>query len=643
MEKGKRNKKIEKTWILIAVLISMFVLMIMLTSFYKEIASITREKNMILIEEQSDNIINILRNEIKDDAKILGRAEKFITEQGEVYSETILNALDNIKDSSVYDEVGILDSYGKMYTSERKEKEFNYQDYFNVLGKDREGKYIYREGKYISDIFVDKEDSQEKLMFIVPIEIDGKYEYCIYGKCKLSSIVGKIKLSKESGKYFQIIDNDGKYVYSSDNKNVFSEGENIWDELKKYKFEDKDSIDKIYKNIKEGKNGEFYFEYKNEGRYVSYKPIGINNWYIFSMQTEYDMNNYTQKVWREVLKLLTGIIIILAVLMSIIVNNIIKSKRILTEKDEQLSVQNSIFNLVLNRIDNIPFEVDLSRKVLILYIKNKYGEKHIKEVNLGQLDPNTLFKKGKIKEEWLESYKSVYEKIINVKEIKSEIINLKVYGGFHWIRVETIIINKNNKEKHIVGIFENYSEQMDKEETIKKHIEELSVMDLKTKTDYLTSIFNREGFMQEVNYYLSLERNNSSKDVFLILDLDNFKAINDLFGHSMGDKVLIDTANIIKSNLSKIDIVGRLAGDEFVAFIRNIDRREDLESIAKRLNTLLDRVIRKDGIEVRISASIGMAFVEKTHNKFEDLYERADKALYDVKYENKNGYKIYDK
>lgn len=643
MEKGKRNKKIEKTWILIAVLISMFVLMIMLTSFYKEIASITREKNMILIEEQSDNIINILRNEIKDDAKILGRAEKFITEQGEVYSETILNALDNIKDSSVYDEVGILDSYGKMYTSERKEKEFNYQDYFNVLGKDREGKYIYREGKYISDIFVDKEDSQEKLMFIVPIEIDGKYEYCIYGKCKLSSIVGKIKLSKESGKYFQIIDNDGKYVYSSDNKNVFSEGENIWDELKKYKFEDKDSIDKIYKNIKEGKNGEFYFEYKNEGRYVSYKPIGINNWYIFSMQTEYDMNNYTQKVWREVLKLLTGIIIILAVLMSIIVNNIIKSKRILTEKDEQLSVQNSIFNLVLNRIDNIPFEVDLSRKVLILYIKNKYGEKHIKEVNLGQLDPNTLFKKGKIKEEWLESYKSVYEKIINVKEIKSEIINLKVYGGFHWIRVETIIINKNNKEKHIVGIFENYSEQMDKEETIKKHIEELSVMDLKTKTDYLTSIFNREGFMREVNYYLSLERNDSSKDVFLILDLDNFKAINDLFGHSMGDKVLIDTANIIKSNLSKIDIVGRLAGDEFVAFIRNIDRREDLESIAKRLNTLLDRVIRKDGIEVRISASIGMAFVEKTHNKFEDLYERADKALYDVKYENKNGYKIYDK
>lgn len=49
---------------------------------------------------------------------------------------------------------------------------------------------------------------------------------------------------------------------------------------------------------------EFYFEYRNEGRYVSYKPIGINNWYILSIQTEYSMNYYTREVWKEVLKLL---------------------------------------------------------------------------------------------------------------------------------------------------------------------------------------------------------------------------------------------------------------------------------------------------------------------------------------------------
>ena len=209
------------------------------------------------------------------------------------------------------------------------------------------------------------------------------------------------------------------------------------------------------------------------------------------------------------------------------------------------------------------------------------------------------------------------------------IINMKIYDEFNWIRVETIIISKNDNTKYIVGIFENYNEQMDKEEKIKNHIKEMSIMDLKSKTDYLTAIFNREGFVQEMNYYLSLERTDFSKDVFLIFDLDNFKTVNDLLGHGTGDRVLIDTANIIKNNLSKKDIVGRLAGDEFVAYLRNIECERDLESIAKRLNKLLNRVVEKNGIKIKISASIGMAIVENRYEKFEDLYEKADAALYD--------------
>lgn len=166
---------------------------------------------------------------------------------------------------------------------------------------------------------------------------------------------------------------------------------------------------------------------------------------------------------------------------------------------------------------------------------------------------------------------------------------------------------------------------------------------MKNKTDFLTSIFNREGFIQEMNYYLSFEKGTTFRDVFLILDLDNFKAVNDLLGHGVGDEVLIETADIIKKNLSKKDIVGRLAGDEFVAFVRNIEERKDIESIASRLNKLLCREIEKNGIKVSVSSSIGMAVVEREDKKFEDLYEKADIALYQVKNSGKNSYRIYDK
>ena len=176
-----------------------------------------------------------------------------------------------------------------------------------------------------------------------------------------------------------------------------------------------------------GKKGNFIFN-------IEMKE-GINNWYILSIQTEYSMNYYTREVWKEVLKLLFGIIIILTILISTIVNYIIKSKKILTQKDEQLSIQNNIFNLVLNRSNNVPFEVDLLEKVLILYIKNKKGKNYIHKVSLETLKPCNILQSGVIKEDGYKDYESVYKKILNAKEIKSEIINMKIYDEFNWIRL----------------------------------------------------------------------------------------------------------------------------------------------------------------------------------------------------------------
>lgn len=636
-----KRKVAEKAGIIIFTFTMVIIFTIFFTSFYKRIYSLTIDKNMNQIEEQSDNVIKILKNEIDDCTVMLSHSEKFITSKDEVYSEEVLDALHDIQGSSEFTEIGILDNTGKMITSEKKEKRFIYNDYFKDIEKDEaKNIYKYKEETYISDVFIDQ-DSKEKIMFLVPIKIDNEYEYCIYGEYELDELVNNFLLSINSERYFQIIDNEGKYIYSSENKNAFSEGENIWKELKKYKFYNKkNSVESIYKNIRNGKKGEFYFEYNNEGRYVSYKPIGISNWYIFSIQTEKETNAYIREVWNEMMHLLLLTTIILILIMIAIVYYISHSKNILLKKDEQISIQNSVFKLVLNKAENIPFEVDLSKGQLTLYLKEGNNPK---KVDLKKLAPDNLIKNKIIKEEDYKGYEAVFSKILKAEEIKSDLIHMKTTEKFSWIKVNTVVINKSDGSKHIVGILEDYNEQMDKEEKIKKHIKEISIMDMKNKTDFLTSIFNREGFIQEMNYYLSFEKGTTFRDVFLILDLDNFKAVNDLLGHGVGDEVLIETADIIKKNLSKKDIVGRLAGDEFVAFVRNIEERKDIESIASRLNKLLCREIEKNGIKVSVSSSIGMAVVEKEDKKFEDLYEKADIALYQVKNSGKNSYRIYDK
>lgn len=630
----------KKKWIISFIFILVIIFAISFTFFYKKISRLTIDKNMKQIEEQSDSVIKIFKNEIDNYIDLLSNSEKFITSNSEVYSEKVLNALYNIEYSGGFSEIGILDDEGKMITSERKEKEFIYGKHFRNLEKNEQNIYTYKGRNYISDVFVDK-DLKEKIMILVPIKIENKYEYSIYGKIDLNDFVNKFISPNSKERYFQIIDNRGVYVYDPENENAFSKGENIWKELQKYKFFNKKvNVASINKNIIDGKKGEFYFEYKNEGRYVSYKPIGVSNWYIFSVQTEKETNSYIREVWNEITQFLFTTMIILIFTMIMIIYYIGDSNRTIVKKDEQISIQNSIFRLVLNRADNIPFEVDLSNKELTLYLKD---ENNPKKVKLAKLSPDNLIKNKIINDEDYKNYKFVYSSILKAKEIKSEIIHLKTTDKFSWMKVNTFVIEKSSGNKHIVGILEDYNEQMDKEEKIKEHIREIGIMDLKNKTDFLTSIFNREGFIQEMNYYLSLENVSTSKDVFLILDLDNFKAVNDLLGHNTGDEVLIETADIIKRNLSRKDIVGRLAGDEFVALIKNIEERKDIESIAERLNRLLCRDVEKNGIKVHVSSSIGMAVAEREDKKFEDLYEKADKALYEVKNCGKNSYRIYDK
>ena len=131
-------------------------------------------------------------------------------------------------------------------------------------------------------------------------------------------------------------------------------------------------------------------------------------------------------------------------------------------------------------------------------------------------------------------------------------------------------------------------------------------------------------------------------DAFFILDLDHFKEINDFLGHGTGDQVLQNTAKILDQCFRKEDIVGRLGGDEFVLLIRRIDRIEAVHRMAKKLNESLCNTYEKDGQRIQISASIGTALGQAETESFEKLYEKADEALYEVKREQKNGYKIYE-
>lgn len=122
--------------------------------------------------------------------------------------------------------------------------------------------------------------------------------------------------------------------------------------------------------------------------------------------------------------------------------------------------------------------------------------------------------------------------------------------------------------------------------------------------------------------------------------MDNFKIINDSKGHVVGDKILRQVAAVLKKEIKADDLIGRVGGDEFVIFLKNI---QSVENVKKYADELCEAVYNAEyGLnkEIKISCSIGIAFVPEDGKDYETLVEKADKKVYDAKAKGKNRFSI---
>lgn len=155
--------------------------------------------------------------------------------------------------------------------------------------------------------------------------------------------------------------------------------------------------------------------------------------------------------------------------------------------------------------------------------------------------------------------------------------------------------------------------------------------------DPLTGVLNRKAFERQVNEITNATP--SATHALLMIDLDNFKLINDNFGHMTGDLVLKRTADGLHSLLRSEDLVGRIGGDEFMIFLHNIPNKD---VIARRAQMILDMLRTVIDHDMQISGSIGVAITPKDGGNFEQLYRCADKAAYFSKQHGKNCFTFYD-
>ena len=158
--------------------------------------------------------------------------------------------------------------------------------------------------------------------------------------------------------------------------------------------------------------------------------------------------------------------------------------------------------------------------------------------------------------------------------------------------------------------------------------------------DGLTDLLNRR-YMENL---LNQTDNREEKGFFLLLDIDNFKLVNDTFGHVVGDEVLVRFAGVLKEEVGKEGSVCRLGGDEFAVYIPKEYDKNKLKKILRRLIAGIEFEINEilpENCDFKVSVSIGISEKPADGNGFSELYMAADKALYYVKQNGKCGFHFY--
>lgn len=186
----------------------------------------------------------------------------------------------------------------------------------------------------------------------------------------------------------------------------------------------------------------------------------------------------------------------------------------------------------------------------------------------------------------------------------------------------------------------SYDVMLERVERVLKSEKNQKRLELEAYKDELTGAWNRRFLESKIEEECGQKNNGGA---FLLFDLDNFKVINDTYGHKSGDDVLRGFASILRSFTRREDAAARIGGDEFAVFYSGMNGRElaahRCEEIIEMTRNDLGYMVNRDS-KCIISVSIGVSFAPNDGNDFTALYENADKALYDVKKSVKGGYRI---
>lgn len=200
----------------------------------------------------------------------------------------------------------------------------------------------------------------------------------------------------------------------------------------------------------------------------------------------------------------------------------------------------------------------------------------------------------------------------------AQVVIKKANGGCRWIKLNARIMLAEDNASMLLFHFTDITRQK---------LEEQRLMHQAT-TDSLTGICNRAQFDLLLKDHIAEAVRHGDTLGLLLFDVDGFKEINDTYGHSVGDMTLRAITDRVHKSIRNSDVFARIGGDEFCILAKRIESAKDMQIMAEKVNREFDSPLRLDGLDLKVSISIGLATCPHQGSCADDLIDCADRDMY---------------
>ncbi|MEG1549385.1 MAG: diguanylate cyclase [Ruthenibacterium sp.] len=320
-------------------------------------------------------------------------------------------------------------------------------------------------------------------------------------------------------------------------------------------------------------------------------------------------------------------------------HSIITDISVIKQQEEELRMSQNRFSIAINASSGSLFEVDLKNRRYVHFenpehIFGRSAEKMLEDTRAFDATSYDTFLED------IAAYffhpddkKAVIQAMDDSSENGTTSYEARLRredGSFLWARIDlNLVLDEFGAPMHLIGFMSDI-------DAIKKQAERL---ENKVQTDPMTGLYNKIAMSTLANK--TLQESPNARHALLVLDIDNFKGINDTLGHAFGDLVIMEVCTKLKTSFRSNDIVGRVGGDEFSVLIQNVPDTSSVLKKVTELSEMFRQTYAGEKENYKISCSIGIIMIERGEETFESLYRKADAALYQAKRNGKDQFVLY--